>query len=172
MGCLDTIELCSTMLVDDPRAWRQLLDATLAEAADDPEVIAVKHVAAESPDAAAVEALCRAARRGREVVVITDSNMPLGMRRAMQWRLGEAGAHVCSAGLRPPPSMSLVVRAEVDEILSYGLVGLRRGGMGSTDPAVVGAIAGCINQLSGLGTAPQAVRHLQQVIALPPDSAA
>jgi polyphosphate kinase len=97
----------------------------IQEAADDPDVLAIKQTLyrASGPDSPILEALVRAAEKGKQVTVLIeltarfDEERNIGRARDLE----EAGAHVLYgiAGLKVHAKIALVVRRELGGIRRY-----------------------------------------------------
>ncbi|HEY4306659.1 MAG TPA: polyphosphate kinase 1 [Gemmatimonadaceae bacterium] len=94
------------------------------EAADDPQVLAIKvTLYRTSGDTALVDALVRAAQRGKQVAVIVELKARFDEANNIIWarQLEDAGVHVAfgSATLKTHAKTALVVRRESDGIRRY-----------------------------------------------------
>jgi polyphosphate kinase len=94
------------------------------EAADDPQVLAIKvTLYRTSGDTALVNALVRAAQRGKQVAVIVELKARFDEANNITWarQLEDAGVHVAfgSATLKTHAKTALVVRREADGIRRY-----------------------------------------------------
>jgi len=94
------------------------------EAADDPQVLAIKvTLYRTSGDTALVDALVRAAQRGKQVAVIVELKARFDEANNITWarQLEDAGVHVAfgSATLKTHAKTALVVRREADGIRRY-----------------------------------------------------
>jgi polyphosphate kinase len=96
----------------------------IEEAADDPQVLAIKlTLYRTSGDTALVDALVRAAQRGKQVAVIVELKARFDEANNITWarQLEDAGVHVAfgSATLKTHAKTALVVRRETDGIRRY-----------------------------------------------------
>lgn len=142
----------------------------LEEAADDPNVLAIKQtlyrVSGNSP---VVKALIRAARNGKQVSVLFEIKARFDEENNINWsmELAEAGAHVVYgiAGLKVHCKALLVIRREDDGIMRY--VHLSTGnyndrtakqytdvGYFSTDKALATDVSALFNVITGFSSPP------------------
>jgi polyphosphate kinase len=147
----------------------------VSEAADDPDVLAIKQTlyrpTAESP---IVESLARAAEKGKEVTVLVELRARFDEAKNVHWarRLEDAGCHVVYgiAGFKTHAKALLVVRREGGRIRRY--VHLPTGnynektarqysdlGLMTCDDEIASDVAAFFNLLTGLSEA-VAWRHL------------
>ncbi len=103
------------------------VDAFVMRAANDPDVLAVKHTLYRpTPDGTLVRSLARAAERGAHVVVLVELAARLGEREsaACARTLEKAGAHVVYGlvGIRTHCPVALVVAQRDEGITRYSMV--------------------------------------------------
>ncbi len=96
----------------------------LQQAAQDPQVLAIKQTLYRTgPESAVVDALVQAARAGKEVMVVVELRARFDEEAniALANRLQEAGAHVVYGvvGYKAHAKLILVVRQEGDELNNY-----------------------------------------------------
>jgi len=107
-------------------------DATVARfvevASADPRVLAIKQTLYRtSPDSPILEALIRAAGRGKQVSVVVELTARFDEANNIEWarKLEDAGVHIAygSPSLKVHSKISLVVREEADGTRLYGHIG-------------------------------------------------
>jgi polyphosphate kinase len=151
------------------------------QAADDPQVLAIKMtVYRTSDDSALVPALIQAAENGKQAVCMVELKARFDERRNIRWSraLEEVGAHVVHGipGLKTHAKAILVIRREREEVRHYVMVGTGNFhaktarlyedfGMFTTDHEVGQEVASLFNTLTGYGH-PQR----QRKILVAPDS--
>ena len=142
----------------------------IEEAADDPDVLAIKQtlyrVGGDSP---VVNALARAARNGKQVTVLIELKARFDEQSNIKWalELDEAGAHVIYgiAGLKVHCKALLVIRKEKNGIKRY--IHLSTGnyndstaklytdiGLFSDDPVLAADISSLFNVITGFSQPP------------------
>jgi polyphosphate kinase len=100
----------------------------IEEAADDPQVLAIKQTLYRtSDDSRVVQALARAAERGKQVAVLVEVTARFDEENNIEWAqlLEKSGAHVTYGvvGLKTHSKVTLVVREETEGIRAYCHVG-------------------------------------------------
>ncbi len=111
------------MLLHHPYESYDPVVALLAQAADDPDVLAIKQTLYRaSPSSAIIDSLQRAAERNKQVTVVVELTARFDEERNIRWAraLEEAGAHVIY-GIR-----GYKVHAKICQIVKRTPFGLRR----------------------------------------------
>ncbi|MBA3498092.1 MAG: polyphosphate kinase 1 [Gemmatimonadales bacterium] len=153
----------------------------LEEAAEDPEVVAVKLTLYRTGEASpVVRALVRAAAAGKEVAVFVELKASYDEARNIAWvkQLERAGAQVVYGlvGLKNHAKVALVVRREQGELRRYAHIGTGNYnaataraytdlGLLTADPAIGDDLGDLFNQLTGTSGAPGA--KLRRLLVAP-----
>jgi polyphosphate kinase len=104
------------------------VDRLVSNAADDPNVIAIKMTLYRtSEDSPIIASLIRAAERGKHVVCLVEIKARLEEERNIHWaqKLENAGAHVVYGiiGLKTHCKVTLIIRKENDDFIPYAHIG-------------------------------------------------
>ena len=141
------------------------VERLVLQAADDPNVLAIKvTVYRTSDDSALVPALIAAAESGKQAVCMVELKARFDERQNIRWsrELEEAGAHVVHGipGLKTHAKTILVVRRERDEVRHYVMIGTGNFhaknarlyedfGLFTTSPEIGQEVANLFNALTG-----------------------
>ncbi len=153
----------------------------LEQAAEDPNVLAIKQTLYRAGDQSrVVDALCKAASRGKEVNVVVElrARFDEGENIHLSETLQQAGAHVVYGivGYKAHAKMLLIVRREGQQIVRYTHLGTGNYhavttllytdmGLLTSDPFIGADVHKLFQELTGLGKAVQ----LKKVIQAPFD---
>ena len=169
----------SEVLVEFPRdSFEATVERFVLEAAEDPDVVAVKlALYRTNKRSRIVEALRRASSGGKQVVALVELTARFDEERNIEWAryLRTAGIHVVYGmpGLKVHAKVALVVRREADGVRRYAYVGT--GNLNATtaaaytdlglltaDPGITDEVAELFNALTGAGAEP---RHRLLLVA-------
>ncbi|ELZ21679.1 polyphosphate kinase [Haloterrigena salina JCM 13891] len=117
------------VLVHHPyHAFEDTVQRFLEEAANDPDVLAIKAaIYRTASDSKIIETLIEAARNGKQVAVMVELKARFDEENNLEWakKLEEAGIHVAygTIGYKTHTKTSLVVREEEDGVQLYSHIG-------------------------------------------------
>ena len=121
---VDTLASGQDLLLYHPFEGFEPVQRFIEEAADDPDVLAIKQILYRtSPQSPIVAALARAAQRGKYVTAIVELKARFDEARNIEWakNLEQAGVHVIYGvkGLKTHAKICIVVRREPQGIQRY-----------------------------------------------------
>ncbi len=166
------------LLVHHPYdAFHSSVEAFVRQAADDPDVLAIKHTLYRTSgvDNALVRSLRDAARRGKEVVVLVELQARFDEQSNIERArlLEDAGCHVVYGivGLKTHAKVVMVVRREGEGIRRYCHIGTGNYnpetarlyedlGLFTASPEIGADVASLLNYLTGFSRAPEYHRLL------------
>ena len=174
------------VLVHHPyESFESSVEALLAQAAADPDVLAIKHTIyrTSGPENPIGRTLIRAAHSGKQVVTLVELQARFDEETNIEWAraLEQAGVHVVYGivGLKTHGKVMLVVRREGDHIRRYCHVGTGNYnpvtarlyedvGILSADPELCADLSELFNQLTGYSLEPSFRRILRAPDTLRP----
>jgi polyphosphate kinase len=156
------------LLVHQPyESFTASVQRFLAQAVDDPDVLAIKLTVYRTDDESSlIPLLIRASEQGKQTVCMVELKARFDERRNIVWAraLEEAGAHVVHGvpGLKTHAKALLVVRREGDGVRNYVHVGTGNYnamtarlyedfGLFTVDPDITADVADLFNTLTGFG---------------------
>jgi polyphosphate kinase len=164
---LETIQKRDVLVHHPYDRFATTVEAFVRQAADDPDVLAIKQTLYRTSDAGEapiVLSLIRAAEAGKEVVCLVEVTARGDEEANIAWAraLEKAGVHVVYGvvGLKTHAKTVLVVRREADSIARYCHIGTGNYnpvtatmyedvGLLSADPALAGDVAALFNHMTG-----------------------
>jgi len=172
---LDTIRERGRLVRFPDHAFDATVERFLAEAADDPDVLAIKlTLYRTNPASRVVRALARARAAGKEAFALVELKASFDERRNIEWArsLEAAGIHVVFSPLeyKVHAKIALIVRREHDDIRRYVYIGTGNLnaataasytdiGLLSADPDLAGEVGAVFNVLTGYSAGAE-FRHL------------
>ncbi|WP_245758012.1 polyphosphate kinase 1 [Natronobacterium haloterrestre] len=127
-GVFETIRERDVLVHHPYHSFEGSVQRFLEEAANDPDVLAIKAaIYRTASDSRVVESLIEAARNGKQVAVMVELKARFDEKNNLEWakKLEEEGIHVAygTIGYKTHTKTSLVVREEADGVRLYSHVG-------------------------------------------------
>lgn len=128
VDCFDVLKRQDVLVHLPYESFNTSLDAFIRQAADDPDVLAIKMTMYRTSERTRlVDSLIRAAERGKQVVVVVELKARFDEHANIEWAriLERAGVHVAYGvvGLKTHCKLAMVVRRESRGIAHYCFIG-------------------------------------------------
>lgn len=165
---IDAIKKHDILLHHPYDAFSTSVQRFIEQAADDPQVLAIKQTLYRtSGDSPVLESLIEAAENGKQVLVIVEIKARFDEQTNITWarKLEQAGVHVVYGllGLKTHAKLAMIIRQEGDQLKRYCHIGTGNYhprtartyedlGLLTCDEQVGNDLARLFNQLSGFGS--------------------